>query len=368
MNILKNIFGKKENLAIKSNADFWTWFQKNELKFHEVVKSGNNFEEGFFDSLSEKLNELKDGYYFLAGMVSDDIAELVLTADGNLNNIVFVEEIVNEAPRLKNWKFTAFKKAYGSEGFEIKMGPMVFNDKNIFFYENKVENYTDNIDITLVYSDKNSNNASQMGQGVCIYLENYIGELEFATQIDAYNVIGKDEAKNELIPISKIKEYLIWRQKEFNEIYDGIWYDSINDAHSVMEAELESGNMLLAVINSDLLNWENKASHPWIGYLIFKYDGSKTNGMPNESDFQILNQIEEEILEELKDIDGNLYIGRQTADGEREMYFACKDFRLASKIFYNIQQKYSEKFEIEHGIYKDKYWQSFNRFQKANSL
>jgi hypothetical protein len=130
----------------------------------------------------------------------------------------------------------------------------------------------------------------------------------------------------------------------------------------MLEAELENGNKLLAVVNTELLNWDSKASHPWISIITFKYDGRKTNGMPNDNDYQLLNNVEEEILRELKDKNGYLNIGRQTAENEREIYFACNDFRKPSKVFYEIQQKYSDKFKIDYTIFKDKYWQSYERF------
>jgi Family of unknown function (DUF695) len=100
--------------------------------------------------------------------------------------------------------------------------------------------------------------------------------------------------------------------------------------------------------------------------LIIKYDGSKDNGMPNENDYKLLDKIEAEMMQDLRDINGYLNIGRQTSNGEREVYFACKDFRKPSKVFYTTRQKYCKNFEIEYEIYKDKYWQSFERF--SNSL
>ena len=124
---------------------------------------------------------------------------------------------------------------------------------------------------------------------------------------------------------------------------------------------MESGNFLIATVNADLLNWDSKASHPWLCVLTIKYDGSKTNGMPGDTDYKTLDVIEDEIMEELKDVEGYLNVGRQTADSEREIYFACKDFRLPSKVFYNVQKKYSDKYEIEFEIYKDKYWRSLER-------
>ena len=120
----------------------------------------------------------------------------------------------------------------------------------------------------------------------------------------------------------------------------------------------------MVFINTDLLSWDSKASHPWISILTLKYDGAKSNGMPSDNEYKLLDKIQDEIMGELKDIDGYLNIGRQTANGEREIYFACRDFRKPSKIFYEVQQKYSDRFEIEYDIYKDKYWQSFERFNE----
>jgi hypothetical protein len=96
--------------------------------------------------------------------------------------------------------------------------------------------------------------------------------------------------------------------------------------------------------------------------ITIKYDGSKTNGMPNENDYESLNEIENRMLQYLIDKDGYLYIGRQSADGEREIYFACHDFRKPSKVLHEQSKKYSNKLDVKYNIYKDKYWQSFERF------
>ena len=84
--------------------------------------------------------------------------------------------------------------------------------------------------------------------------------------------------------------------------------------------------------------------------------------MSNESTYQLLNEIEGKIMAKLKDSDGYLNIGRQTADSVREIYFACIEFRKPSKVLYGIKKEYQNKIELDFNIYKDKYWQSFNRF------
>ncbi len=361
MAFLENILGKKDG-PIKSYKDFWNWFQKNERVFFKVIKEKGNIEKCFFNKLSPKLKELRDGFYYLTGMFNKNTAELIITADGIIKNIVFVEELVNAAPLIVGWKFTAFKPALDIKDVNVEMSGFIFSDENISFYSNDNPDYPDVIDITIIHNDLTEENKSLIINGAYIFLDNYLGELEFAVSIDNLSVIGKDKAQKELIPIEKLKAYLMWREKEFIEKYEGIRHHIENDKYSGFEAESKTGNSLLAVINTDLLEWDSKASHPWILIAEIKYDGKKNNGIPDDETYKLLDEIENEILAVLNDADGYLCIGRQTGVNIREIYFACKDFRRPSKVLFKIEQAYSNKFGITYDIYKDKYWKTFNRF------
>ena len=44
-------------------------------------------------------------------MYDDKTAELIITAESDIKTFVFVEELIDEAPVLKGWKFTALKPA-----------------------------------------------------------------------------------------------------------------------------------------------------------------------------------------------------------------------------------------------------------------
>lgn len=362
MSLLRSIFGKKEQ-PIKSNDDFWTWFQSNEPRFYNIVKSGKNPEKGFFDSLSSKLGELKDGYFYLTGMFDEDTVELVLTPDGIVKNIVFVEELVMSAPTIPNWKFTALKPSLDIENVVIRMADYTFENENLSFYAIEHKNYPDEVDIVVAHNDYKENDKSTIINGTFIFLDNYLGELNSVTTIDNLTIISKDQAEKELIPIEKLKDYLIWREKEFFEKYNGVRYNTENDTYSSLEATLNNGLPLVAIINTTLLDWDSKASHPWILLVEIKYDGSQNNGMPDNDTYELLNNFEDEIMVELKDFEGFLNIGRQTADNERVIYFACKDFRKPSKLLHNLTKKHSDKLDLNFDIYKDKYWQTFERFR-----
>lgn len=359
--MFNSLFGQKD-LPIRSYEDFWNWFQKNEKTFFNIVKSNTNIEAEFFNKIAPKLDELKDGYWYLTGMMDDNTVELIITVDGYPKNIAFAEELIQEAPQIKGWKFTALKPAQNIENVGIQFGGYKFNSENLFFFPNQNPNYPDEISISFVHNDFSNDNKSEISNGIYIFLDNYLGELDFLENIDQLEFVRKEDANQELIPIPKLKEYINWRQKEFIEKYNSTRHNTENDSYLTLEATLESGNKLLALVNSELMNWDSKPSHPWISVVTIHYDGSQNNGFPNNQDYDILNQIENEITEDMKDVNGYLNVGRQTSEGEREIYFACKEYRKPSKVLYNIQQKYSDKFQIVYDIYKDKYWKSLESF------
>lgn len=363
MNFLKNLFSKKDEKTIHSYTDFWKWFEVNEQKFYTVLKSRTNPERDFFDKLMPQLEKIKEGFYFLAGMLDDETAELVFTPDGRITNIVFVEELVKSAPTLPKWKFTALKPAMDSEKIRIEMAGYKFDSETISFYPVDHKDFPDKIDIAIAYKDYQEENKSLITNGVYIYLDNYLGELNFVSAIDNITVVSNSNAEKELIPISKLKDYLTWRVKEFSEKYNGLRYDTENDSHFLLEGSAPNGNPVIMVINTVLLDWDSKASHPWILKIESNYRGEANNGMPTKDIYELLNTLEEEIGVELKDFDGYLNVGRRTGDNCKTIYIACREYRKPSKVLFELSKKYSGRLELSYDIYKDKYWQSLETFR-----
>ncbi|MDR6761845.1 hypothetical protein J2Y38_002054 [Flavobacterium sp. 2755] len=363
MSFLDKILGKKES-PIKSYSDFWNWFLKNEKEFFKIVQEGQNIHKGFLDKLAPKLDEIHDGIYFLTGMFDDQTAELILTPDGAIRNIYAIEELVNAAPQIKGWRFTALKPASDIKDVSINYEGFDFNKDNLKFYPNLHKNYPDEIDLTIVYDHFTEDKKQMMTNGVYIFLDNYLGELHSVTLIDNMKVVGSNEISEELIPIEKLKDYLIWREKEFVEKYEGIRHNTEKDNYSGFESSTKDGGVVIGLMNADLLKWDNKASHPWMFIITIPFDGSNSNGMPDKETYQLLNEIEDQIVLELKDLEGYLNVGRETLANKREIFFACKDFRKPSKTADELIKKYNDSFDISYQIYKDKYWQSFRYYEQ----
>lgn len=364
MGFLNRIFNKKvdpqHEKTITTYADFWNWFQEHEKSFLQVIKTKGNIEKYFFDVIHPKLRQLNDDIYYLVGIDKDGLVDLILTVDGNVRSIAIVEELVQVAPIISGWKFTALKPPMGS-GTGIQINEFDFNSSTLHFYANDNQDYPDEIDITVVHDDYKDDRLRDIIQGVYLYLDNYLGELLCISAIDNVSVAGRDSATKELIPIDKLEDYIVWREKEFVEKYEGNRRNTEQDNYSLLQAKLKNGKPLIAVINTDALKWERKASHPWIMTVVLGYNANSED-MPDETTLAVMEDIESKIQSELTDADGYIYIGRQTADGIRELYYVCNEFRKPSKLLHSIVKQYTGKADISFDIYKNKYWRTFERF------
>lgn len=363
MGFLKKIFsGKEEEVTINSYADFWHWFQKHEKEFFKVVKDHNKIDEEFLQKITPALRQLNEDFYCVTGMADDNTAELIISADGIIKEFVFAEEFIAAAPSVSRWKFTALKPATDIETMGIEMDGNEFSNNNISFFSNDMNEYPDEIDITLVHKDYTEENKDIITSGCLIYLDNLLGEYNTAIMVDVVQVAGPED-EQELIPIEKLQGYLIWRQKEFVEKYEGVRYGTEEDSYNAMEAEDEEGTPVFAIVNQDLMNWDAKASHPWMMVVEIKFEDEKNEGLPGDDVANLMNEFEDEILKQLPDVDGYLNIGRETYKGTRTIYFACKEFRQSSKTVAAIIKEYAGKLDASYEIFKDKYWMTVNHLK-----
>ncbi len=347
---------------IKNSKDFWNWFNKNSDLFFFFVKNNLNVEQNFLDLLLPNIKVINSDFWFECGMYDTNTAELIITAETNLKAIAFVEDFIASAPKINNWKFTALKKENSMDELAITIDDKIFKKNKLFFSPKINTNKPDEINISLTHIDANLSNIDEYVQGCFIYLDYNLGELNSVTKLDAVEVEAKEQINGELIPISKLKSYLNWRQKEFFEKYEGLRYNTENDQYISYEGEYSNGMPSLSVMNFDLLNWEAKASHCWMSIIDIEYKGDQESGLPFSKDYELFNEFEEELNAHLVDFDGHLNVGNTTGYHIRRIYIASKDFRKPSKVIAQLMEKYKNHFKIDFDLFKDKYWNSLAHF------
>ncbi|WP_158618310.1 DUF695 domain-containing protein [Chitinophaga lutea] len=355
MNFLNKLFGKAP-VQIRTYDEFWKWFAAHEKQFHKTVRKGEQIETLFFDKLSPVLHQLNENFYCLTGMYDDDTAELVISAEGEIKAFVFAEDLVAAAPPMRGWRFTALKPAIGLDT-GIRMSGYEFNAGNISFYNSGDDAFPDEIDITFVHQEYDEDNKDTIGSGIQIFLENALGELTASMQIDSMRFGAANG--NTLIPVAKLSEYLTWREAEFVEKYKNTQWDG-DGAFSLLEAQDEYNMPIFAALNTSLLQWQHKPSHPWLLVLEIEYAYDE-NGLPNNAALDLLNQLEDELLARLEPAGAPLYLGRKTNGGSRMIYFACREFREVSRQTTAFIRQHPEH-TIHYRIFKDKYWMTMDMF------
>ena len=214
---LLSIFRKNEkNPKIESYDDFWKWFEGREHRFRDFIMSGGDIDAGVFAEASPKPDQLGHALFLLAGKFDDDTAELIFTPDGRIEGIVFAEELVAAAPQIAGWRFTALKPE--SEGFYMTMNGHSFSEDNLTFVPNETWERPDEVDITVVHEELNDENRRAITHGCFIFLDNYLGELRFATEIDNLTFVRPSDNDGPRKPINQLKAYLTERSLRFVEV------------------------------------------------------------------------------------------------------------------------------------------------------
>jgi len=369
--MLDKIFGggKREHPKQQkhfTNFDFWNWFVENANRFYDIINSNNDISGNFINPVSIKLNQLRSGYFILTGMYVDGIAELIITADGDVRTIPFIEKLVADAPDIPKWRITALKPPSEREDFEVSFSHATLSAETLHFVFKEEKDYPDLINIEIVHKDITDATKRLFHQGIFIFLDNYIGELQCLELIDDIEIKPTHLATGELIPLSKLDSFLKWRRKEFVEKYDSIMRTSDDDQYTGYESITKEGKTLIATINSDLLQWEHTSAYPWIVVIRLAYK-SQNNGMPSENQNTELYELEESINKVLNEDAYCLNIGRETGDNLREIYYACKDFRYPAISLDGISDT-SVVYKMDYQISKDKYWRVFDRFRRSSEL
>lgn len=366
MSFLKKLFAPpSRDIVITDYASFWQWFSLNQEEFYSILRSRDNVESTLLSTLIPALHKVNPGFYCVCGIERDHYAELVISAEGNVKNFVFVEDFVSYAPEIPGWRITALKPPIGLDAVSTTMKGIDYNQHKIAFYPKPNLAYPDEISLVFVHTDYNKENAEQVENGTFIFLENAIGEMNLATMIDEIEISGEQEEADELIPLNKLLPYLKWRETEFVEKYRGGRYYTESDRYATFSGQDSKGRSSIGLMNTNLLQWDAKGSHPWMMTITINYSRNQTNGMPDRRTFQKMDQFERELCSLLLDSNGYLNVGRQTYNGIRTIYFACVEFRYASRIARLMIAEYKNEIEADYDICRDKYWITLERFSDA---
>ena len=353
--------GKKITRQDVTPVAFWKWFTDNQKRFDQSIKKNQKAAPERLNEIVEELKKYDSWFKALIGKYDDNITELVITADGDIAMFVKVEQLVRQAPDLKGWKFTAHKPALGFDEISINMYDKEFNDKTVKFYPVTDEHYPDQVSIVFTHVGYDEKEKEDFDTATSIYVQNALGELNTATQIDSYEIGPEPEDKSALIPVTKLNDYLKWREKEFVEKYDQASIELPEDTFNTIEGHDAEGNVMLAMVVSGYEFWEYKPAFCWWVRIEMEYEATE-NGLPDNGTLELLHNTESKSIGILTASPSVLYAASKTFKGCRTTYFYSRDYQNPSMVLYDFCAKQNKKLKLSFFIEKDKYWQSLEEF------
>lgn len=359
MRLLDSIFKKKVN--IYKVSDFWAWFVKNEGAFNKMGNMPQEEAHQFLDTIIEELNKYNPWLKAVSGQYDKNTTELIITADGDIALFTKVQELIDKAPVLNGWKFTAHKPPVGLNNMAIRMYDKDFNEETLHFYPIIEEQYPDEVSLVLTHKDYNETEEEDFQTAMSIYVQNGLGEINAATQIDDLSFGPEPDDTSVLIPITKLNDYLTWREKEFVEKCHSSAIELPEENFNIIEGQDDEDNVMVALVNLQYEHWPFKPMFGWLLSVTMDYTPEE-NGLPDENTLHLLQLEETKIVELLTSKMDTLYTAIKTFKGSRIIYFYTKNYEQPSILMHTYLDAGAATFDTSFFIEKDKYWRCLEEF------
>jgi hypothetical protein len=197
---------------------FWNWFQDNNQTIknmiNETPKNQKHISFWINKNLSYYCKEID--FMIVFPKKPNDKAEMIISANGNPNYFKQVIALVDYAPTLKTWKFTAFIQPL--KDIEKVMDgldkPYIFQDITLKASELKFRaiNYEENLqklDIIIFFKQFNIHcNNKTLNQAIYIILQDLLGEKSLYQNINLIHLAQMPDNEDDLIFLCDLQSYI----------------------------------------------------------------------------------------------------------------------------------------------------------------
>lgn len=185
---------------------FWNWFEKNQETYYTEIEN-LQIKEEIFDELSKRLRDVNEDLVFeFSPKRKNNIKEFTISADGIEEIFPIVENLIKKAPKLKKWKFNAFRQPILGDDFKINYGDLKIGYSDVY-YRSKNDNGKLGIELNI----RNYDGKGLTQNAIYILLDNLIGEYNVVTKISWIDWVKLNE--NEITNLKPIIEL----RKEINK-------------------------------------------------------------------------------------------------------------------------------------------------------
>jgi hypothetical protein len=194
--------------------EFWNWFSNNKDKYFFLNQVDSEVKEKLLNEFEINLHKFCDSLFFEIGGFPDKTQELIITAEGNIEYFDKVEELVNSAPKLKDWNIIAFKPPMDF-GFSLTFEGITSNASDLWFLPLENNDNPELIGLRIGFPNYKNNKVKEFRFIAYLILDTILGEKSNALDIAYLDVdlLPQNPDENGYLNLKELFEYVSYMKK-----------------------------------------------------------------------------------------------------------------------------------------------------------
>jgi hypothetical protein len=197
-----------------TSTRFWQEFKKNQQYYASIDNFDANLVEQLLDRLLVDLHFYCKGLFFeIGGHPEQDERELIITAEGKEEYFGKAKSLVDDAPTIEKWKFTALRPPQGPNFISDFEGGSL-SPKNMWFLPMTNPRKPARIGLNVYLPDyKQLKNNPLLKSSVDRVVETIVGEEVFSCHLQVISIenLPKNIESQGIMEMYDLESYLQWK-------------------------------------------------------------------------------------------------------------------------------------------------------------
>ena len=325
----------KKNIEI-----FWNWFDTNK----------NEEATALISSVNERLKQVSFGLSAELSLEKES-KELVVTPQGVKQFFADAYELVENAPSIEGWKFTATKQAVGELEI-LQVGNVAIDPSEVTFMPLLAEEHPDDIAIRLYHPAYVSEEGEQQNaviSGLYILLDKLLGEASTAFDFQYIDFDDMPHPKEKDYPLSELASFVT--HKKSTRKISGQKFPS--EEIELLEGKVEGLSTLLS-LNRALKYYEFTKEFPYLFRCSLHFKNSGDNGLPIGNTDE-LYAVEEVIYREVYKEKKGHFLATETYNGKRELFYYVDSEKSIENALAQLPESLNSC-EVSYEVNFDPFW------------
>lgn len=199
----------------KEINEYWNYFQSNNKMFLSILEWEEKDRNEKFIKLDRLLHQYNNVLHSVIKL-NHNSAELIITADGNSKSFDAAEKLVEQAPKIKNWKITALHQPEDNnkkQGKYLQYKDILLKTKEICFVPYEVENTNKIGLLILLKNDNQYKDNPNLQIAIELLILGKIGEKMLKEKISWIQVEKCKKRKIYILKINDLLNFLLFIEK-----------------------------------------------------------------------------------------------------------------------------------------------------------